>query len=115
MILDVVLEKLRPNLKDGLTGPVINNLVDGLRKDEVLNKDETEAILHKTNIRPDQARYLIDSVTVKGCEASEHFFDILEKSDKTVYNNLKIAILLKERLPTTTPSVSHETTGRRET
>ncbi|KAI7813615.1 putative caspase-8, partial [Triplophysa rosa] len=112
-ILDKILKELRIRLKEGLTEPVIQNLVDDLLKDEVLNKDETEAILHRTKTRSDQARAMIDSVEVKGCEASERFFSSLENNDKTLYKKLTISSRLEALLPkaTATSSVSHETPG----
>lgn len=92
------MEELRISLKDGLTEAVIKNLVDDLRMGEVLNRDETEDILQKTKNRPDQARYLIDSVKVKGREASKRFFASLEKNDITLYNTLTIANRLEALL-----------------
>lgn len=114
---DKILEKLRIDLKDGLTEAVIKNLADDLRNGEVLNKDETEEVLHRTKTRPDQARDLIDSVRVKGCEASERFFAFLEKCDKTLYKNLKIASLLEALLPkaTATSCARHETPDEQKT
>ncbi|XP_056602006.1 caspase-22 [Triplophysa dalaica] len=109
---DKILEELRISLKNGLTEAVIKNLVDDLREGGVLNRDETEDILQKTKNRPDQARDLIDSVKVKGREASKRFFSSLENNDKTLYETLTIANRLEALLPKATApsSARHETT-----
>nr|XP_055054853.1 caspase-1-A-like [Misgurnus anguillicaudatus] len=95
---DELLEELRNDLIEGLTEAVIRDLVDDLRKEKVLNKNETEDILHITKTRADQARDLIDSVKMKGYDASETMFNSLEKRDTTLHNKLQIRQRLENLL-----------------
>ncbi|XDV21123.1 hypothetical protein PO909_026292 [Leuciscus waleckii] len=85
-----VLETLRIQLRDGLTEPVIKNLLDDLRAENVLGTEEIEEIVQKTKTRTDQARDLIDYVRKKGRKASEILLQSLKIRDKHFYESLDI-------------------------
>ncbi|KAK9974771.1 hypothetical protein ABG768_022848 [Culter alburnus] len=87
---DKVLEKIRIQLRDGLSEPVIKCLLDDLREKNVLNTGEIEEIVQKTKTRTDQARDLIDCVKRKGMKASEILLKCLEKRDEYLYKSLNI-------------------------
>ncbi|XP_036412129.1 caspase-22 [Colossoma macropomum] len=87
---DNVLADVRTDLKDGLTLPVIKQLLDDLRKERVLNEEEAETILDSNAARADKARDLIDSVRKKGRVASEIMIVKLKVHDEHLYNKLEL-------------------------
>ncbi|XP_043095770.1 caspase-22 [Puntigrus tetrazona] len=110
-----VLEQLRIKLKEGLTEAVIKNLLDDLRDEKVLGKEEIEEIVQKTKTRADQARDLIDGVSRKGTKASEIMLKCLKDRDNCLYDNLNIDSCLEipETGATCSPAPTpHSTTDK---
>ncbi|XP_051750962.1 caspase-22 isoform X2 [Ctenopharyngodon idella] len=102
---EIVLEKNRIQLIDGLSEPVIKHLLDDLRGENVVNSGESEEIVQKTKTRTDQARDLIDCVKRKGRKASEILLKCLEKRDECVYKNLNMDG--HSKIPETAVTSSH--------
>ncbi|XP_076838094.1 caspase-7-like [Brachyhypopomus gauderio] len=85
---DEDLKRVRIQLKESLTEPVIKQLLDDLKDEKVLGEEEVESILQQNLQRADQARCMIDSVTKKGHNASRILIDKLQKRDNIVYDKV---------------------------
>ncbi|XP_076837671.1 caspase-7-like [Brachyhypopomus gauderio] len=85
---DEELKRVRTQLKESLTEPMIKQLLDDLNDEKVFGEEEVESILQKNPERADRARCMIDSVTKKGPTASRILIDKLQKRDKNVYDKV---------------------------
>ncbi|KAL7851553.1 hypothetical protein AOLI_G00219090 [Acnodon oligacanthus] len=83
-----VLEDVQIQLTEDLTLPVIKQLLDDLKKEKVLNKEEVESIMESNAVRADKARDLIRSVNNKGRVASEIMIAKLQVHDKYLCKKL---------------------------
>ncbi|XP_076837682.1 caspase-7-like [Brachyhypopomus gauderio] len=85
---DEALKRVRIQLKESLTEPMIKQLLDDLKDEEVLGEEEVESILQKNPERADRARCMIDSVTKKGHNASRILIDKIHERDNIVYDKV---------------------------
>uniref|UniRef100_A0A667XN39 Caspase-1-A-like n=1 Tax=Myripristis murdjan TaxID=586833 RepID=A0A667XN39_9TELE len=76
---------VRRQFVDGVTAPVIKDLLNDLLADGVLNERERDSVLEERRARADQAECLIDMVRKKGNEASQKLIDHLKTRDSKLH------------------------------
>uniref|UniRef100_A0A667YDE5 Caspase-1-A-like n=1 Tax=Myripristis murdjan TaxID=586833 RepID=A0A667YDE5_9TELE len=76
---------VRRQFVDGVTAPVIKDLLNDLLADGVLNERERDSVLEERRARADQAECLIDMVRKKGDEASQKLIDHLKTRDSKLH------------------------------
>ncbi|KFQ55090.1 Caspase-1, partial [Pelecanus crispus] len=80
--------KVRVAFVERVSKPVISGLLDELLAQGVLSLAEVDEVHDRYTVRTDKARYLIDSVRLKGPRASRIFIDSLRKRDGTLTEQL---------------------------
>ncbi|XP_054647499.1 uncharacterized protein LOC129189636 isoform X2 [Dunckerocampus dactyliophorus] len=84
---DEELNRVRTRFAERVSDEVINQLVDDLLGLD-LNDGEKDAIIQGNPIRTDKARALIDTVRMKGDEASRRMISHLQQRDNTLHTHL---------------------------
>uniref|UniRef100_A0A3B3SF44 Caspase a n=1 Tax=Paramormyrops kingsleyae TaxID=1676925 RepID=A0A3B3SF44_9TELE len=88
---DKELRRVRGTFVEGVTKPVIQQLVDDLQGSKILNDGEVESVHEEYSTRADKARCLIDMVVKKGQRSSETFIGLLKDRDTNLYDKLGLA------------------------
>ncbi|XP_073325088.1 uncharacterized protein [Pagrus major] len=83
------LSSIRAEFVSGVSGPVLNQLLDKLYPD-VINYEEMQSVKTKPVIQ-DKARELIDTVRQKGTRASSALIAALRKVDPNLSSHLKLS------------------------
>ncbi|XP_008419405.2 uncharacterized protein LOC103471913 [Poecilia reticulata] len=81
------LMEIRIDFIDGVSGPVLQSLMDNLLKEKVINDSEREAV-EAERTRGDKARVLIDTVRRKGDDASSKMICFLCDLDRRFSESL---------------------------
>ncbi|XP_016521841.1 NACHT, LRR and PYD domains-containing protein 1b allele 3-like [Poecilia formosa] len=81
------LMEIRISFMDGVSGPVLQSLMDNLLKEKVLSDSEREAV-EAEKVRGDKGRVLIDTVRRKGAAASSEMIRFLCELDPFLSEHL---------------------------
>ncbi|XP_054915471.1 caspase recruitment domain-containing protein 8-like [Poeciliopsis prolifica] len=81
------LMEIRINFKDGVSGPVLQSLLDNLLKEKVINDSEMEEVAAERT-RGEKARLLVDTVRRKGDDASSKMIHFLCELDPFLSEHL---------------------------
>lgn len=94
---DLFLDRLlaiRPELIQGISEPIMKNVLDRLQAHHVMSGREAEEISQRTNVVQDQVAALIDMVLKKGQRACDMFLSLLRKCDAYFYKDLGLQDLV---------------------
>ncbi|XP_023663086.1 caspase a-like [Paramormyrops kingsleyae] len=95
---DKELRRVRGTFVEGVTKPVIQQLVDDLQGSKILNDGEVESVHEEYSTRADKARCLIDMVVKKGQRSSETFIGLLKDRDTNLYDKLGLGSQAETKL-----------------
>uniref|UniRef100_A0A3B3SE11 Caspase a n=1 Tax=Paramormyrops kingsleyae TaxID=1676925 RepID=A0A3B3SE11_9TELE len=96
--MDKELRRVRGTFVEGVTKPVIQQLVDDLQGSKILNDGEVESVHEEYSTRADKARCLIDMVVKKGQRSSETFIGLLKDRDTNLYDKLGLGSQAETKL-----------------